>query len=436
MSALKRFPALLVSGALSCLLLASCASAGQTGGAASSAAPTSEAAGSAEAAQNAAGGASAAESEEAVSSGEAAQGAAVSSPEENGAFSLTDISGRESHFDKRPETIAVANYIFNFLLVGGRDSLSSVVVLTKDGWEDTRYGEYTALTEAYPEIEDIPSIGGYHDDVLNSERILELNPDCILINRSQYTENETSIPVWEAAGIRVIVLDYHKMSLENDVQSTEILGKLLGREETAKELNDSYTNGIQMVEDRVSALPDSEKNVKAYVELGNLGPGPIGNSYDGILWGAILDNIGAANLAKGKLGEGYGALDQEYIVDQNPEKIIIGGSIWTGDTESSQMRMGFTVSESEAQERLRPFCERAWWQGVNAVKNGEIYGVDHGSLRNALDYTFTEYLAKIVYPDAFSDLDPQEEYEKMLKKYLPEITEPGTFMIKLNETAN
>ena len=73
---------------------------------------------------------------------------------------------------------------------------------------------------------------------------------------------------------------------------------------------------------------------------------------------------------------------------------------------------------------------------MNAVKNGEIYGVDHGSLRNALDYTFTEYLAEIVYPDAFSDLDPQEEYEKMLKKYLPEITEPGTFMTKLNETAN
>lgn len=345
-------------------------------------------------------------------------------------FTITDIMDREISFDQEPETFVVANYIFNFLLVGGKDSLGQVVGMTQDGWEETRYGEYHALLDAYPEIADIPSIGGYHDNVLDRERILELEPDVLLINGSQYTDNETSIPVWEAAGIRVVVLDYHKMLMENDILSTTILGRLLHREDTAAELCEACENGYETVAERIAEIPEEEKDVKVYVELGNLGAGTIGNSYDGMLWGAIVDNIGAFNLAKDKLAEGYGPLDMEYILETNPDIIVIGGSIWADDTENEQMRMGLMVDESEAQERLKNFVDRDWWQGLDAIQNGRIYAVDHGSLRNALDYTFTEYLAKVVYPEYFEDLDPQAEYDSLLQKYLPEMTADGTFMME------
>ena len=345
-------------------------------------------------------------------------------------FTVTDIMDREISFDQEPETFVVANYIFNFLLVGGKDSLGQVVGMTQDGWEETRYGEYHALLDAYPEIADIPSIGGYHDNVLDRERILELEPDVLLINGSQYTDNETSIPVWEAAGIRVVVLDYHKMLMENDILSTAILGRLLHREDTAAELCEACEHGYETVAERIAEIPEEEKNVKVYVELGNLGAGTIGNSYDGMLWGAIADNIGAFNLAKDKLAEGYGPLDMEYILETNPDIIVIGGSIWADDTENEQMRMGLMVDETEAQERLKNFVDRDWWQGLDAIQNGRIYAVDHGSLRNALDYTFTEYLAKVVYPEYFEDLDPQAEYDSLLQKYLPEMTADGTFMME------
>ena len=345
-------------------------------------------------------------------------------------FTITDIQDREISFDKEPETFVVANYIFNFLLVGGKDSLGQVVGMTQDGWEDTRYGEYHALLDAYPEIADIPSIGGYHDNVLDRERILELEPDVLLINRSQYTDNETSIPVWEAAGIRVVVLDYHKMLMANDILSTTILGRLLHKEDTAAELCEACENGYETVAERIAEIPEEEKNKKVYVELGNLGAGTIGNSYDGMLWGAIVDNIGAVNLAKDKLAEGYGLLDMEYILETNPDIVIIGGSIWADDTDNDQMRMGLMVDEALAQERLKNFVDRDWWQDLDAIKNGRIYAVDHGSLRNALDYTFTEYFAKIVYPEHFEDLDPQAEYDSLLKKYLPEMTAAGTFMME------
>ena len=59
---------------------------------------------------------------------------------------------------------------------------------------------------------------------------------------------------------------------------------------------------------------------------------------------------------------------------------------------------------------------------------GKLYSAKAGY--DALDYTFTEYLAKVVYPEYFEDLDPQAEYDSLLQKYLPEMTADGTFMME------
>lgn len=83
-------------------------------------------------------------------------------------FDVTDIEGRKVHFEDQPKTFVVANYIANFMMVGGAPSLDKVVALTKDGWEDTRYGEYQVFTKSFPRMKDLPSIGGYHDDILNA----------------------------------------------------------------------------------------------------------------------------------------------------------------------------------------------------------------------------------------------------------------------------
>lgn len=356
---------------------------------------------------------------------------------ETDTVTVTDLKDREVRFQKNPEKIVVANYIANYLMVGGAESLDKVVGMTFDGWEDTRYGEYTVFTEAFPKMlggeEGIPSVGGYHDDVLNAEKIISLQPDVLLISISQYTENNQSVETFEKAGISVIVLDYHAMVMENHIKSTEILGKLLGREETAKEQCDTYRERIEEVNKRISALSDEEKGKRVYVELGNVGVGEYGNSYNNtMLWGAILGNIGADNLAK-NLDAGYGPLDKEFVLSSDPEVVVIGGSIWSGDTGGDQMRMGFTIDEATAQARLKAFAERSEWKDLTAVKNGEVYGVDHGSLRNMADYTFTCYLAKVVYPELFEDIDPVAEMYDFYETYLPELKFTGTFMIQLDK---
>lgn len=346
------------------------------------------------------------------------------------AISFTDIAGRRIELEKRPEKIIVANYIVNYMLVGGKESLDKVVGMTLDGWEDTRYGEYTVFTQSFPEMKEIPSIGGYHDNILNAEKIISLQPDVILMSESQFTENSNVIDTFEKAGIAVVVLDYHDMKQENHTKSTEILGMLLGREEIAKEQIDAYTNAIEDVNARIAALPDEEKEKTVYVELGNKGPGEYGNSYNNtMLWGAIVNNLGAKNLAADL--DAIGPLDQEFVLSSNPDIIIIAGSVWSDDSNGDHMHMGFTVDEETALARLKGFADRTQWAQLDAVKNGNIYAVDHGSLRNIADYMFTEYLAKIIYPEEFEDLDPVKEMNEFYAKYLPELGYTGTFMLEL-----
>ena len=97
------------------------------------------------------------------------------------------------------------------------------------------------------------------------------------------------------------------------------------------------------------------------------------------------------------------------------------------------MRMGFTVPEEQAQERLEKFTHRPGWDKLDAVKNNRIYAVDHGSLRNMADYTFTQYIAKQLYPEAFKDIDPVKNLHDYYAAYLPELKYDGTFMIPLSK---
>ena len=348
------------------------------------------------------------------------------------AWSVTDIENREIHFDRQPTSFVLGNYVANFMLIAGEENLNKVVAIPGDGWEKMRKGEYLTFTKAFPVFNTLPSIGGYHDDVLNSEKIIALKPDVVLVSRSQFQINRQKIEVFEKASIKVVVLDYHAMKQANHIQSTKVLGQLLGRETVANDLCDQYTKAIDEVKARVEKLPASVINKRAYFELGNLGANQQGNSYaKDFLWGGILSAVKAKSLAA-DMKSPYAPLSREAVISGNPQYIFIGGSIWENAHDSDQMRMGLTVDEKTANDRLKVFAQRPMWNTLDAVKNGQIYGLDHGSLRSIADWAFTVYMAKVFYPETFADKDPLQDYLNIYKKYLPKLDVSGTYMFKLH----
>lgn len=141
----------------------------------------------------------------------------------------------------------------------------------------------------------------------------------MIINRTQFAANTQRIEVFERAGIRVIVTDYHAMKLENHVLSTRIIGRMLGRDTVAEELCRKAIDGLKDVDARVARASAGKKPPKVYMELGSKGVGNYGNTYNStILWGAMLARVGADSISANNR-EPYSAATREYVISQNPE---------------------------------------------------------------------------------------------------------------------
>lgn len=91
------------------------------------------------------------------------------------------------------------------------------------------------------EAESATQVGNTHD--LNLEKIASLAPDVIVASSEQ---NLKDVPALESLGAKVILTGAN--SVDEIKQQTTILGKLVGAEERAKELNNTLSKKEQEVE--------------------------------------------------------------------------------------------------------------------------------------------------------------------------------------------
>ena len=92
--------------------------------------------------------------------------------------------------------------------------------------------------------------------------------------------------------------------------------------------------------------------------------------------------------------------------------ILFAGSRWSNDA-GDRVLIGFNVNPEETWARIKPYLERAGWDKLDAVKNGQVFAVDHGGLRSIYDYVYVQYIAKSLYPDLFQDIDPVKNLEEL-----------------------
>ncbi|XAW88431.1 hypothetical protein ABDK09_03625 [Vibrio sp. CDRSL-10 TSBA] len=90
------------------------------------------------------------------------------------------------------------------------------------------------------------------------------------------------------------------------------------------------------------------------------------------------------------------------------------------------------MDRETAIKHLRGYKQRMGWQSLPAVQNNRMISVYHGACRSILDGPMIQYIAKALYPDLFSDLDPEAEYLNFYHQYLP-VTPTGTFAVSLAE---
>ncbi|MEH1741403.1 ABC transporter substrate-binding protein [Fusobacterium varium] len=345
--------------------------------------------------------------------------------EKSNRITFTDLSNRKIEIDGPVNRIFLGFYEESYLAVA--ENFDKVVSISKGEWADFFNDQYNAYEKQMPEIAKIIDTGSIYKGSFSMETLLNSKPQVAIVAPFQYETLAENIDKLEKSGIKVIVIDYNSQTLENHIKSTKILGKITGNEKRAEELIRNYENALNEVKERVENIKNRKK---VYIELGNLGADQIGNSYGNYLWGSLVKLAGGNNIAENKI-DSYGPLSPEYILTSNPDTIFFAGANWANDA-GNRVLIGFNVSPEQTWKRLTPYTKRTGWKKLNAIKNGEIYAVNHGGLRSIYDYVYVQYIAKSLYPELFEDIDPKENLENFYKKYLP-ITPEGTFMTKYNK---
>ena len=345
---------------------------------------------------------------------------------------ITDVSGQTVTLKKPAERVVVqwsatGGAFLTMAALEGKDVAKTIVGI--DPYlQKTRTDMWNQFKKDIPELDKIPQIGSVNDKTFDTEKVISLNPDVIFIPLNMKDQYESDYkPKLDAAGITTIYIDYHAEKLENHQKTIEVIGKALGKEERAKEIKTFYTDHLTKVLDRVKTINKTKPTV--YIEAGNEGPEAFGLSYsDKIAWGALATRVGGDLITKDVVKSAE-PVNPEFVLDKNPDVILITGSYWP--KKASSMRLGYDTDEAHSQELLKAFTtERKGWDALKAVTNKKVFSAHHGLPREVYDVAVFEYLAKTFYPEEFSDIDPENTLKEFYDKFLP-FTYGGIWFMQL-----
>ena len=247
---------------------------------------------------------------------------------------------------------------------------------------------------AYPALADLPVIGPIHGG--DPELITAAQPDVIFWT---YTEAGEADDLQAQTGIPVVTLNYgdlddHRATFYRALRLTACILEVEHRAEAVISYIDAT---IADLDTRTRDIPDSARPscyVGGVCYRGAHGIASTEPDY------APFQFVHADNVA-GSLQQEHAFVDIEAIIEWNPDVLFI-------DEGGSQLVMQDITNHSVLAD-------------VRAIRQGQIYGVlpynwystNYGTvLANAY------YIGSVLYPDAFSDIDPEVKANEIYQMLL------------------
>lgn len=348
------------------------------------------------------------------------------------AAEITDVTGRKVELDLPAKRVLVgeARQIHVIATLKGDQTFDNIV-----GWRDDLLKKdpdsYTAYVKRFPQIEKLPRFGYLPQGDFSLETAITLSPDVITLNlETEKTAKESGFEEKAAAaGIKIVYLDFRIDPDKNSEASIEILGKLFGAEERAKEFIAYRRAEIARVTDRIASARDLKRpNVFIERSPGISGENNCCRTFGPANFGAMVDLAGGHNIADGIIKTTFGDLNPEQLVVADPDHIIVTGSNWAAESDINQfVPLGLGADMALSRERLAGLMKRTPFPELKAVKQGNVHAVWHQFYGAPYEFLPIQQFAKWFHPDLFADLDPEKNFEEIYRKFLPVTYKPGYF---------
>jgi iron complex transport system substrate-binding protein len=223
----------------------------------------------------------------------------------------------------------------------------------------------TKYCERPPEAKKKEKVGTVVD--VDIEKIISLSPDLVLATS---LTDPKDVEKLKNLGIKIVTFSYPK-NFEEICQQFLKLGKIVGKENRAKEIIKEVKNEVGCIREKVKKL----SKPKVIVQIGS---NPLWVAIGDSFINDFIEFANGVNIAKGAK---TGLYSREKIISQNPDIIIIAEMGLAGKSE-----------------------KKIWekYKTINAVKNKRIYIFDAYKLCSPTPLTFSKTLkeiSKIFHPE-------------------------------------
>jgi iron complex transport system substrate-binding protein len=287
---------------------------------------------------------------------------------------IIDYLGTQVTLEAKPERVAVLSGSFlNMWYALGGSSICRTDLDTT-----------TIDPEYEKEIKALPTVGAVYN--ASVEAIIEQQPDFII---AQAGVQANIAPVLRDVGFEIVTLLMR--SYDDVLDHMRVFGVLLGVDTAVEQRIAEMDAAKKAITDR---LPDTPVSVVIlYVTSSSLSV-KLDNSIAGDVAAILgLKNI-ASDLPPDTLGSETTPLDIEYIVEKNPDFVLVTSMISSNEDTKQVMEGEFTTNPA--------------WSGIEAIKEGRVvYLPQEYFLYNAAHkyVDAIEYMAKGVYPEIYGALE-------------------------------
>lgn len=286
--------------------------------------------------------------------------------------------------------------------------------------------------ERFPALEDIALIGQGSAASFSVEKAIELAPDVAIFGISGHgpsPRDQQLLAPLQAAGIPVVFIDFREQPLQHTTASVRILGQLLGREDRAEAFNRLYQQQLQMVRERVAAIPAEERpRVFLHSKVGLFAEccETMGDTMLGVLLSAAGGQHMGAELIPGQVGN----VNIEHLLTHPPERYL-ATAIGSGKLEGAAspfVRLGADVSPAQARQSLTAATQAMPVSNLEAVREGRMFAVWHHFYNSPFNIAALVAMAQWLHPAVFADMDADALLQRLYRDFQP-VPLTGTYWI-------
>lgn len=347
------------------------------------------------------------------------------------AFTVTDVAGREVQFDAPVERVILGEgrLIYSLATIETENPFAHVVGWRNDLWT-TDQVTFDAYVEKFPEAADLPFLGNLTDGTLQTETVVTLDPDVLILPIGNKTAaDEVKLDeMLDGIGVKIVYVDFREHIIDNTVPSLHILGQLFGKEERAQEVAAFWQGKMDAIATVLADNNPERPDVFMYraaglVECcGTFGPDN---------FGLMVELAGGHNLGSDFLPGYTGSINPEQVIASNPDIVVVTGSDWrNSNNATSYVSVGPGAAEDAEASRaaLAAVVDAPAFVGSKAVANGDVHAIWHQFYTSPYQFVAIEEMAKWFHPELFADVDADATFREFYDRFLPIAYKPGAWI--------